>query len=264
MKIELNLSKLKTKNTEPVQYYLPETDILLNDYLGKKITIKFLNELNCAKCGRKTNKLYGEGFCYHCFLTAPEADSCVVKPELCQAHIGISRDMEWSKTHCLVDHYVYLAITDKVKVGVTRYSQIPTRWIDQGAIKAIKIAKTPYRQLAGEIEVNLKKVFSDKTNWQKMLTNSYEEADLYEERKKVVMNLAPYLKKYLIYDNTIYEFSYPITSPPSNIQSTSLEKTPQIKGILTGIKGQYLIFDNSIAFNIRRHTGYKVSIEIEN
>ena len=56
---------------------------------------------------------------------------CVIKPELCRAHLGEGRDMEWEREHHLKDHYVYLAVSSGVKVGITRDTQVPTRWIDQ-------------------------------------------------------------------------------------------------------------------------------------
>ncbi len=49
----------------------------------------------------------------------------------------------------LTPHYVYLSKTSGLKVGVTRATQIPTRWIDQGAVEAVIIAETPYRGAAG-------------------------------------------------------------------------------------------------------------------
>ncbi len=264
MEIVFNLKKLKVENASPVKYFLPvEQEILANDFIGKYLKINFLDEINCVKCGRKTNKTYGEGFCYHCFLTAPEADTCIVRPELCRAHEGISRDMEWSKQNCLTEHYVYLAVTDHVKIGVTRKNQIPARWIDQGALKVIKVAKTPYRQLAGEIEVDLKRFYSDKTNWQKMLKNEIEDVDLKEEKKRAAMLLSPYLRRYLDPDPTILTFTYPLLEVPKNVVSLSLDKTPVIEGVLTGIKGQYLIFDNEKVFNVRRFTGYKVKLQVE-
>jgi hypothetical protein len=50
-------------------------------------------------------------------------------------------------------------------VGVTR-KQVPTRWIDQGAIEA-SIVEVPNRYLAGITEVALKNYYADKTNWRK-------------------------------------------------------------------------------------------------
>ena len=153
--------------------------------MEKRFPFRFLDEINCISCGPRTNKSFGQGFCYRCFITVPETSECVLRPELCQAHLGISRDMEWSKNHCLTEHYVYLAISSELKVGITRASQIPTRWIDQGASKAIKLASTPNRYLAGKIEVELKKFMSDKTNWQRMLQNkTVENVNLIEEKQK--------------------------------------------------------------------------------
>jgi len=161
---------------EVVNYQLPvgETLIPMNELVGRKVQMNFNHQINCIVCGAKTPKSFSQGFCYKCFTTHPAADECIFNPEKCQAHNGISRNMEWSKDHCLKEHVVYLSITNDIKVGVTRMSQIPTRWIDQGAIQAIRLAQTPNRYIAGIIEVALKSYFADKTNWQRMLKNQIE------------------------------------------------------------------------------------------
>lgn len=254
---------MKTVHQNTIQYYLSDNqnEILLNNFLGKKLKLTFDGTFNCIACGKVTKKLFGEGFCYSCFMTSPLADVCILHPEKCQAHEGISRDMEWSKQHCLQPHYVYLAKTSDVKVGVTRQSQIPTRWIDQGADSSIKLAKTPYRQIAGLIEVELKKHFTDKTSWQKMLKNETCDMDLIEQKNKAIELLPEEFKKFIVKDNEIYEFNYPRISIPENIKSLKLDAQPQIERILTGIKGQYLIFENQYVINIRSHSGYNVEIE---
>lgn len=260
----IHIKKMQTEQAKPVKYYIGEKDnlFLMNDYLGKKIKINYTGTINCIKCGAKTNKSFAQGFCYNCFMTAPEADECVLRPEKCQAHEGIARDMEYAKTGCLKPHYVYLSKTSNVKVGVTRESQIPTRWIDQGAYQAIKLAKTPYRQLAGAIEVELKQHFSDKTSWQKMLKNVFE-GDNLEEAKLRAINLLPdEFKKFVVRDNTIWNLEFPILKTPEKVKSLKLDKNPEIEGELTGIKGQYLIFDNEFVFNVRSHGGYNVKFSL--
>ena len=152
------LLKMKTDLQDPVIYNLPIGDdlVLMNDLIGKYIVFDWKKEIYCISCGKKTNKSFAQGHCYPCFINSPETSECILRPELCEAHNGIARDIEWAEKHCLKDHYVYLAISSGIKVGVTRSTQIPTRWIDQGAWKAIKLAKTPNRYIAGLIEVKLK------------------------------------------------------------------------------------------------------------
>ena len=255
------LKKMQTQLEQKVKYSLvSDTNALfLNEWIGKKINIRFAGDIYCSHCGRKTRKSYGQGFCFPCFQTVPEADLAIMKPELDQAHLGISRDMEWAKTHSLVEHYVYLAVSSSVKVGITRYNQIPTRWIDQGAVKAIRIAKVPYRQLSGLIEVELKKHFADKTNWRKMLSADIEQIDLMQEREKAIRDLPEEFQQYVI-DDTITEIDYPVLKYPQKVSSISLDKTNNIEDYLVGIKGQYLIFENGKVLNIRKHTGYSVEI----
>ena len=75
-----------------------------------------------------------------------------------KAHLDIEeRDLDYEKKVQLQPHVVYLAYTSGIKVGVTRKSQVPTRWIDQGATSAIEIVEVPNRYLAGASEVKLKR-----------------------------------------------------------------------------------------------------------
>ena len=259
MIVEGNIRKMNAKLTNPVNYFLPVGDSLisLNNLLGKQIQINYKHQINCIKCGRITKTSFAQGYCYPCFKTAPETEECVLKPELCRAHDGIARDMEYAKHNCLTDQYVYLSVTSGLKVGVTRSSQVPARFIDQGAVKAIKIAKTPNRYLAGIIEVKLKKNLADKTNWRNMLTGKYDEnINLLQESENLKNLLPENLQKYLIVDEKITKINFPIIQNPHKVQSINLDKIDTIKGILTGIKGQYLIFYNGIVINIRKHNGY--------
>ncbi len=263
MKLELNLAKMDTENSDPVKYYLksPGKKLLVNDMIGLEISLDYKNQINCIKCGAKTKTSFAQGYCYPCFISAPETEECVLRPELCQAHLGHARDIEFANGHCLIDHYVYMALSGGLKVGVTRHTQKPTRWIDQGAQKAIIVAKTPNRYLAGTIEIALKKYFQDKTNWRKMLgEESTGNFNLPEEKEKALQFLHPDLQKFGSGDNTITEIHYPITKYPEKIKSIGFDKVPLIKGTLTGIKGQYLIFGSGEVLNIRKHGGYLVEL----
>ncbi len=257
-----NIRKMEVENNEIVNYFLPIANdkILLNDLIGKEIEIKFEGRINCIKCNQQIKKTFAQGYCYKCFVSSPETEACSISPERCQAHNGIARDLEWANEYCVQDHFVYLSLTSHVKVGVTRQTNIPSRWIDQGAVKAIKLAKPPYRELAGQIEVDLKKYFSDKTSWQKMLKCEITPANLLAEKQKAAGLLRNDLKKYLSPDNTIYEINYPLATPPVSVKSINLDKTPEIKATLIGIKGQYLIFDDNRVLNIRKHNGYFINI----
>ncbi len=200
------LLKMETKLESPVEYELPIGDemVFMNPLIGKYIIFKWVREIYCVACGKKTNKSFAQGFCYPCFISAPETSECIIRPELCEAHKGIARDMEWAENHCLQDHFVYLAISSGVKVGVTRSVQVPTRWMDQGAREAIKLAKTPNRYIAGLIEVALKKHVSDRTQWQRMLKNQIiEDVDLYNKKKEMLELLTDNLKQYECSDNKI-------------------------------------------------------------
>jgi len=263
MNVTTVLTKLRVEHTNPVNYYLrtENEEIYLNKFIGTQVSLNYSGEIFCISCGRKTNKSFGQGYCYPCFSTSPENEECVLRPELCQAHLGIARDMEYAKEHCLKDHFVYLAASSEIKVGVTRMSQIPTRWIDQGASSAIKIACTPNRFLAGQIEVSLKKHFTDKTNWRAMLTNKIIVNPNFGSSIEIINSvLEPDLKQFLLKGEFINEIHYPVNQYPEKVNSVSFDNEAQINGVLMGIKGQYLIFDGGRAINIRKHSGYKVSV----
>jgi hypothetical protein len=266
-----NLRKMKAELHDGVVSYqlktlpnnadVPEYNSL-NELLGSNIQIKFTGKLNCVACGVVTKKFFGQGFCYKCFISSPESSECIIRPELCRAHLGEGRDVEWEQENHNQPHFVYLAVSDVVKVGVTRATQIPTRWIDQGAAYAIRLAEVPYRQLAGEIEVALKSEFTDKTNWRKMLQNQIDESiDLVQVKWELEELLPTDYSQYLTEDDEIIELTYPVLEFPQKVTSIGLEKQPEIKGKLMGIKGQYLIFDGGRVFNVRNHSGFEVEFE---
>lgn len=258
------IRKMRTEMDEPVRYYLPigMNELHMNDLIGKSIHMQYTGEIHCIRCGRKTSRSFAQGYCYPCFTTAPETEECVLRPELCQAHLGISRDMDYARNHCLIEQVVYLSLTSNLKVGVTRNTQIPTRWIDQGAIKAIELARTPNRYIAGQVEVALKSHIKDKTNWRAMLKNDVPEIDLLSSKKKIATLLASEWIQYLSKDDTILSFRYPVKSYPDKVGSLNFDKDPLVEGILTGIKGQYLMFDSNKVINVRKFGGYSIKITI--
>jgi len=261
------LEKLSTKQEEHVQYFINSKDgpVCLNNYIGETIKIDYLGKIVCTSCSKITKKSFGQGFCYTCFNEAPEASPCIMNPELCEAHLGLGRDVEYEERNHNQPHFVYFAATDKVKIGITRNTQIPTRWIDQGAQSAIILAETPNRYTAGIIEVVLKEAYDDKTNWQNMLKDIRDGSiDLVEE-KWIAQELLPTdLAVYFTEDESILSFNYPVTEYPSTLTSMNLDTTPSIQGTLTGIRGQYLYIDGNRVINIRRHTGYEVNIQLGN
>ncbi len=257
------LKKMITENLSPVQYYLDVgSDFLnMNQLLDKTIKISF-QKYQCLNCG-ENKKIFRQGYCYDCFYKMPQTGDWIMKPELSKAHLGIEdRDLEYEKEMQLKPHVVYLANSSNVKVGVTRKSQIPTRWIDQGAHEAIEMVEVPNRYLAGVTEIALKEYVSDKTNWRKMLTNNIVDIDLKEEREKLAAYIPEEAKQYYLENNKETEIEFPAEQYPSKIKSLNLDKTPIYQGKLKGIKGQYLIFEDGTVFNVRNWEGYVVDLEI--
>lgn len=264
MNLSGNISKMRSEYGKPVLYFLPigDQEIAANELLGKNIRMSFNGQINCIACGKKTKTSFNQGFCYSCLQTSPEASETIMRPELSKAHLGIARDMDWAREHDLIEHVVYLALSSDLKVGVTRHHQVPTRWIDQGASSAIELCRTPNRHIAGITEVWLKKYFTDKTNWQAMLKNQVAEGvDLIEEKKNALQLLTSELQRYYSSDDNIWELKYPVLNYPEKISSVTFDKISEIEGTLSGIKGQYLIFDDGRVLNIRKHNGYWIEME---
>ncbi len=258
------LTKMQTEFSNPIQYYLVFENSFLNvnQVLNKSLEINFLG-YQCLECGKK-KKIFRQGFCYDCFMSSASAGDWIMKPELSTAHLGIEdRDIEYEKRVQLQPHVVYLALSSEVKVGVTRKSQVPTRWIDQGAVQAIPIVEVPNRYLAGITEVALKNIYADKTNWQKMLKNEVPAANLIKERASLNYLIPNEVQEYFHPErDDLYELFFPVLEYPKKVTSLNLDKSPNFSGKLTGIKGQYLIFEDGTVFNIRTFEGYVVKIHL--
>jgi hypothetical protein len=257
------LTKMQTELGNPIQYYLVfENSFLnLNQLLGKPMEIE-LQGYQCLNCG-KAKKIFRQGFCYDCFMSSPAVGDWIMKPELSTAHLDIEdRDLAYEKRVQLQPHVVYLALSSEVKVGVTRKTQVPTRWIDQGAVQAIPIVEVPNRYLAGITEVALKNHFVDKTNWQKMLKNEVPNMDLITERNKVFDLLPKEVKDFFPKEAKIIQLNFPVLQYPAKVTSLNLDKTPNFSGTLTGIKGQYLLFEDGTVFNVRTYEGYVVKMSL--
>lgn len=263
MNYEGVLTKMQTENGSPIQYYLIfENDFLhMNQLLDKKISINFLG-YQCLNCILR-KKIYRQGFCYDCFYLIPEAADWVISPEKSKAHLDIAeRDLEFEKRVQLQPHVVYLANSSNIKVGVTRKTQIPTRWIDQGAHEAIEIVEVPNRYLAGITEVALKDHLSDKTNWRSMLKNDIKDEDLAQWRNNLKQYIPAEAAEYFLENNSETNLQFPVLKYPTNPKTLNLIKSPYYEGILKGIKGQYLLFDDDTVFNVRGNEGFVVSITV--
>jgi hypothetical protein len=245
----------------PVQYRLKlgEDEIPMNEWIGTSLHIAFLGKIECVHCGRSVKKTYNNGYCYPCFTKLPENDLCIVKPHECHYHLGTCRDPEWGEAHCMIPHYVYLAVSSGVKVGLTRKHNEKKRWVDQGAIRAIPIAEVPNRKMAGELESHLTQYLADKTDWRKMLKGEVELVDLLELREKVYQYFPDEYKVYVVREDEWMDFVYPILAQIQKVKAYNLDKQSTLEDRLIGIKGQYLIFENGV-LNVRKFCGYQVEI----
>ena len=256
---------MPTELTHQVQYYLslPNHFLHLNQSLNKKVSLRF-KSYECLSCS-KTETIFRQGFCKKCFFESPQAGDWIMRPELSKAHLDIEdRDLAYEKKVQLQPHIVYLANSSHLKVGITRKSQLPTRWIDQGAHQAIALLEVPNRYLAGVGEVALKELFSDKTNWRKMLQfNEIEVVDWTSAKNTAIDALPKELKPYILHDAQLQEIPFPVERYPEKVKSLNLVKQDHYEGVLKGIKGQYLIFEDNTVFNVRSNEGLVVEFTID-
>lgn len=265
------LSKMQVKLDAPVSYslVLGEVHLPLNDLLGKEIRLRFEGVINCIHCQRLTKKSFSQGHCYPCFKKLARCDTCILSPEKCHYDAGTCREPEWGEQFCMTDHIVYLANSSGIKVGITRASQLPTRWIDQGAIQALPILRVHSRYQSGLVEDVVRRHVSDKTNWRAMLKGDIAEVDLSARRTDLLHLCETELKEFSTQfgiqafqrlDVDVTNIEYPVIEHPAKVVSFNLDKTPEVSGRLMGIKGQYLILDSGV-LNIRKFTAYQLIFE---
>ena len=276
-----NILKMQTTlgdsvKNQPVQYQLPIGDSLLamNEHIGETIKLTYQGEINCIACGRKTKKSFAQGHCYPCFRSLASCDMCIMKPETCHYAEGTCRQPEWGEANCFIPHYVYLANSSGIKVGITRGTQIPTRWMDQGATQALAVFQVATRLQSGLLEVVLKQHISDRTDWRKMLKADAQPLDLKALRDELLDKCSNEIAKIKseqgvneqghaaiqAIEEDVVEINYPVSAYPEKIKSLNFDKQAEIEGALTGIKGQYLILDSGV-LNIRKFSGYNIEVD---
>ncbi|MGB2374959.1 MAG: DUF2797 domain-containing protein [Porticoccaceae bacterium] len=264
-----HLKKMQVELNQQVQYFLSLDDHRepLNALLGQSIRLEYLGDIHCKHCRRRSKKSFNQGYCYPCFTKLAQCDTCIMSPEKCHYEQGTCREPSWGEQYCFTDHYVYLANSSGVKVGITRGSQVPTRWIDQGATQAMPIFRVKSRYQAGLIEDCLRQHIADRTHWQKMLKGNSETVDLEQIRDEIVAKSEASLREIeqkfgllaiqRLYHQKVVDINFPVLEYPQKVKSLNLDKQPIVEGVLQGIKGQYLILDTGV-INIRKYTAYNV------
>ncbi|MUK45770.1 DUF2797 domain-containing protein [Aliivibrio fischeri] len=265
------LAKMRSSLSEgTVQYRLPvgDEEINLNPLIGKTLTLTHTGNIFCCSCGKKTKKSYSQGHCFVCMKKLASCDMCIMKPETCHFAEGTCREPQWGEENCFVDHYVYLSNTSSMKVGITRHTQIPTRWIDQGATQGLPIAKVKNRLISGLVEIELAKLIADKTNWRTLLKGNGDPLPLKEAALELLPQVEAAIAKIQaehgedsveLLDEHILDIAFPVNEFPTKIVSHNFDKNPEVTGVLNGIKGQYLLFDTGV-INIRKFGSYEVTV----
>ncbi len=268
------LRKMLTAHEDTVRYTLPvgEARVDMNALLGHKLTLEFAGAIHCINCDRVTKKSFNQGYCYPCFQRLAACDSCIMSPEKCHYDAGTCREPEWGEANCMIEHVVYIANTSGLKVGITRGSQVPTRWMDQGAIQALPIFRVQTRYQSGLVETAFKPHVNDRTAWQAMLKGVAEVMDMEAERDRLYELTEPSISALQqqfglqaisrAVDAPVYGFNYPVLEYPQKVKSLNLDKQPVVEGTLVGIKGQYLIFDTGV-INMRKYGGYTLTLATE-
>ena len=266
------IRKMVVEATEPVSYWLPmgQERLEVQSLLGSQISLEFTGQIYCIECGRKTTKSFNQGYCFPCLRSLAACDMCIVKPELCHYDQGTCREPAWGESHCMRPHVVYLANSSGLKVGITRASQVPTRWIDQGAVQALPLYEVDSRLQSGWLEVTLKRYISDRTDWRAMLKGDPSQLDLLVERDRLLgeasVDLAQCQLKIgsasmrLVEGTQEARFKYPVLVYPEKIKAHNFDKKARVEGCLQGVKGQYMILDTGV-LNIRKFAGYEIDLQ---
>ncbi|MCK9397382.1 MAG: DUF2797 domain-containing protein [Methylobacter sp.] len=267
------LRKMHVRLEQPVQYELPVGDqlVALNPLIGRPIKLTYTGKIFCIHCNRPIKKSFNQGYCYPCFISLAQCDMCIMKPETCHYAAGTCREPSWGEEFCFQPHVVYLANSSGIKVGITRQSQIPTRWIDQGAVQALPIFKVQSRYISGLVEVAIAKHVSDKTSWQQMLKSKADAIDLVAKRDELIAvcetELAEITQRFgpqaieFLADQSVVDIHFPVDSYPVKVKSFNLDKDAEVAGVLHGIKGQYLLLDTGV-INIRKFAGYEIEFSV--
>ncbi|MBF8731988.1 MULTISPECIES: DUF2797 domain-containing protein [Pseudomonas] len=267
-----SLSKMAVRLEAPVVQYafrLGEEQVPVNPLIGKTLRLEYLGAIHCTHCGKRTKTSFSQGYCYPCMTKLAQCDVCIMAPEKCHYDAGTCREPSWGEQFCMTDHVVYLANSSGIKVGITRATQLPTRWLDQGASQALPILRVATRQQSGLVEDLLRSQVPDRTNWRALLKGDAEVLDLPAIREQIFDACAEGLKGLQarfglqaiqpLADAEVVEMRYPVEAYPKKIVSFNLDKDPVAEGTLLGIKGQYLIFDTGV-INIRKYTAYQLAV----
>ncbi|QGW79945.1 DUF2797 domain-containing protein [Pseudomonas alkylphenolica] len=267
-----SISKMSARLDAPVVQYafrLGEQEVPVNPLIGKTLRLEYLGAIHCSHCGRKTKTSFSQGYCYPCMTKLAQCDVCIMAPEKCHYDQGTCREPSWGEQFCMTDHVVYLANSSGIKVGITRASQLPTRWLDQGASQALPIVRVATRQQSGLVEDLFRSQVADRTNWRALLKGDAEAVDLLAVRDQLFASCAEGFSALQtrfglqaiqpLNDAEVVEIRYPVEAYPSKIVSFNLDKNPVAEGTLLGIKGQYLIFDTGV-INIRKYTAYQLAV----
>ena len=264
--------KMRSRLGQPVSYSarLGDNEVALNPLIDQQLKLVFSGSIYCIHCNRKTNKSFNQGYCYPCFQKLAQCDSCIIHPERCHFEQGSCREPAWGEKYCMQDHIVYLANSSGLKVGITRATQVPTRWIDQGATQALAIMRVRSRLQSGTLEMAFKQHVADKTNWRDMLKGKAAELDMAGERDRLLAACEEDVKELMarfgffaisvLKGIDAVSIDYPVQAYPEKITSLNFDKEPVVSGTLIGIKGQYLIFDSGV-INLRRFSGYEVELQ---
>ena len=261
--------KMVVRLAEPVEYTLPvgQKGVSMAGLIGHVLRLEWTGSIGCVHCGRAIKKSFNQGYCYPCFRSLAQCDMCVVKPETCHYHDGTCREPEWGEQHCLVPHTVYLANSSGLKVGITRGVDPVARWIDQGASQGLRIRTVPTRLDAGRLEEALSAFVSDKTNWRKMLTAAPAPIDLAAERDRLLAALSAARPDFKLPGEPcpqadVVSLEYPVSAYTDKVMTHNLDKKPVLEAVLTGIKGQYLLFGSTV-INMRKYAGYELIVSLE-
>lgn len=239
-------------------------DLPLSELVGTEVRLTISEDQYCTQCGTESKS----SPCSGCAGEPPHA-TCVMHPAAHCDYTGCPYP-DYKERSCSHSHIVYLAATDRIKVGISRESRARCRWAEQGASHAIPIARAPNRKAAGIIEKALGEEWPQRHRhqWYLPMDNAVERliddalaTDLIPE-KLWPCYLWDDADREAVRDAIVDVPS--ITAPSLNERLTSnqyaLSAGETREGRVLGIRGEIIATD-SFVVNLNEHSGHPVTIE---
>lgn len=256
------VSQLGWTNHKPTLYFADDTEAVgLASLIGRSVELSLSDERVCTRCLTPSSYY----ICDSCRGDPPNAN-CVWNPGI-ECTYQNCPFPEFKRQSCSHDFVVYLAATDRVKVGIARESGRVARWKTQGASNAVVFATTPNRKIAGIIESCCSQVIPDRTadGWYRPLETPIEA--LHEAAVRCAPVVPHRLRSCIVgplavdaFVERIIELEYPRAADITDAELAERSSFDECCiSRLLGIRGSMLV-TGEYTFNMRTARGHTLTI----